>query len=398
MVLLRTRPRGLEIITGEDPAPDEGGVADIFMYVDPLAPWGFGDDVAADELDFTSYVIRGLTGAIASSNSIQFFQHIYDITGGDQSPDVTVGDPRPYRIFDQFITELDGTRLVDENGVLNFERWVDLRDFNGLFFSGPQAMAVANGQRIPLDSRFPEDTTTVQLRDPFTGEAIGEPKQEGFLAGRLPIGTSGVLDSRLTFGERPREFSELERAILRDLGFEILEPEPAVLALEASNRARLIAAEGVNVHLRLDVTFSDGGVDFGGFLNVSAQSAALFPDKEGFENVVITDPNPADDVPALAGSIAFDTGAFNITLAQLDFAVAELLEFESEGVSFTYLPNAPRNAELIRFEDATITLPVLEGLLGSVPSATVEDFVVRYGGSVALSSAEILFAPGEARG
>lgn len=160
--------------------------------------WGLGDTVAADEFDFTSTAMHELL-------------HSFGFLSGVQEP----GDNavRVWSIFDRFVRAADG-----RTPFAPLYRWKSRYDpaltgaDGGFYFGGPRAVA-AYGGLVPLFTPNPwlESSSMSHLDDfTFTGA------------------NSQLMNAGAGEGLGVRVLSPIEIGILRDLGYHVQPPVPAL--------------------------------------------------------------------------------------------------------------------------------------------------------------------------
>ncbi len=212
-----------KILTGID---DNGATSDGSINVNFGQDWGFGQEVGDDFYDFESTMIHELLHALGFASGID--AQGYDFYGSE------LGSPSVWTPFDAFLSDASGRRLIDGNSsILNLSLWESVSVGgveNGLFFAGPNAMAANDGNPVSLYSprTWEEGSSGSHLDD----------DQEA-LHGSLMLAAADT-------GDTPNSLSAIERGILKDLGYQLVEQvkgEP-VLTVVGFN-----AGEGVQLQL-----------------------------------------------------------------------------------------------------------------------------------------------------
>ncbi|MEM6980205.1 MAG: hypothetical protein AAF539_11120, partial [Planctomycetota bacterium] len=133
-------------------------------------PWSLDGDVGIGEVDFRAVVFHELTHLIGISSDIR-------ADGGDAFFSKPAGEPGVWQPFDRFVADRTGVALIDPSNDhrMDLTRWstaaIGNSSGDGLFFSGPQAVAANGGNLVPLHSPnpFQEGESVIHLRiDPPT--------------------------------------------------------------------------------------------------------------------------------------------------------------------------------------------------------------------------------------
>jgi hypothetical protein len=202
---------GSKILGGADA---NGASPDANLTIDFGYTWDFDDVVASNAFDFKSTVIHELMHAVGFLSTIaRDGTNLFD-------PLDPPGSPAAWVPFDEFVGDATGVLIDPTTFALNVARWNTASVGgtgvgNGLFFWGPNAMALHGGP-VPLFSPNPWEE----------GSSGGHLDDEFFDPEAL------LMESSTLPGASARSFSAVEEGILRDLGFSIVpEPGTAVLML-----------------------------------------------------------------------------------------------------------------------------------------------------------------------
>lgn len=164
---------------------------------------GVPADVDATEFDFHSVITHELAHAIGFSASPD--QAGTDING------VVAGESGNWFEFDQFLTDVAGTPVIDSAGILDQAAWTTLSvggtstTGGGLFFNGPAAVAANNGQPVGL----------------FTPATYVPGSSVSHLDNTDPAFANMIMLSAVQAGSAVRGFSTIEEAIFIDLGYSL---------------------------------------------------------------------------------------------------------------------------------------------------------------------------------
>ena len=195
------------------------GVNDGLVSVNWGAPWELDPGVSvaaqnAGKFDFYAAVFHEFTHALG------FFSNLTEAgNDGSQSGGITM--PGFWSKFDQFLTDCQGTDLIDHGTFLTNSVYADASiSANGksLCFSGANALAGNGGNSGLLFAPNPYNGSTNSHLDPSGGNTTAMMKP----------GRSGNVDEA-------RVYNSLEIGIMRDLGFTPnavgAVPEPGTIAL-----------------------------------------------------------------------------------------------------------------------------------------------------------------------
>jgi len=209
-------------------------VADGGIYWNFAYDWGLGDNVGSNQYDFKSTAIHELL------HSFGFLSFI----GSDGSglTGNAPGTADTWSIFDSFLTDAAGNKLISNNGIFDDSKIAALTagtaNAAGVLFSGPNAKAANGGAGLPMFSPNPwEPGSSISHLDDnstITNQSIMNAYAHGL-----------GLDTR-TLGSH-------ELAILKDIGYTQVSapaavPLPAAVWFMASG---LLGLVGVNRQRKL---------------------------------------------------------------------------------------------------------------------------------------------------
>ena len=215
-----------KILTGID---GNGADADGEVDVNFGQPWDLDDDISSDLFDFKATMIHEMLHAVGFSSSI--------FPDGTDVFDTPPGDPGVWSPFDQFIAGPDGIALIDDAFALNGSAWRTLSTGGaspnaGLFFSGPQSLAANAGQPVGLysPSQWEEGSSGSHLDD-----------DNSALTGMMMLALTDT-------GPYTRELSNIERAILEDLGYSLTSDQqpsvPELTIVRGNNQSLTLVLTG----------------------------------------------------------------------------------------------------------------------------------------------------------
>ncbi len=193
--------------------------------------WDTSDSVASDAYDFKSTAMHELLHAFGFTSSVD--------EGGKGANGFSPGTKDAWNTFDKFLTDGSGNRLINDNGVFDPNRVSDLTGgtgTNGVFFSGPNAMAANGGNRINIYS-----PTTYE-----SGSSISHLDDEFFTTQAL------LMESSTGKGPGVRVLSNIELGILKDIGYTKVAPVPVPAAVWLMGSG-LLALFGMARRRRLSV-------------------------------------------------------------------------------------------------------------------------------------------------
>jgi hypothetical protein len=188
---------------GEEP----DGVVTINFGID----WDLDDEVGEDLFDFKATMIHELLHALGFSSSIS--------PDGVDIFETPPGEPGVWGKFDQFVSDSEQNFVIDENYVLDPEIWNEISlggssPDGGIFFAGPRTLEANNNDPVGLYS-------PTEWSEGSSGSHLDDDNQ--VLAGMLMLAATNE-------GQYTRSLSDIERAILADLGYDVVEggkdPDP----------------------------------------------------------------------------------------------------------------------------------------------------------------------------
>lgn len=196
------------ILTGVAP-----GVPSLSWNFAPEVPWSYGPTVSGAVYDFRSVAMHELLHVLGVSSLLR--------PTGQGALGAATGSPDKWSLFDQFLTDAAGNRLVTADGRFDSALAGLLTDAasGDIFFSGSAAMAANGGQRVALyaPATFQAGSSLTHL-DPFVFSGESSP--------------SPLLLPGIAFGEGPRVLTAVELGMLVDLGYTLAAvPEPSTSAL-----------------------------------------------------------------------------------------------------------------------------------------------------------------------
>ncbi|HYC70155.1 MAG TPA: PEP-CTERM sorting domain-containing protein [Opitutaceae bacterium] len=183
--------------------------------------WDYDDSVGAGSYDFKSVAMHEMIHALG------FFSFVSGSeTGAFDEPS---GNTDVWSIFDQFLTDASGTRLVTSGAAFNTSLAGIIANASGaagdVYFNGTNAVATFGGV-VPIYSpaTFADGSSLSHLSTTFFGT------------------NNYIMTHAVTTGPSVRALSALELAILSDLGYSVTAvPEPATYAALAGCLALVVA-------------------------------------------------------------------------------------------------------------------------------------------------------------
>ncbi len=177
--------------------------------------WNLTDTADPGSYDFKAVTLHEFTHAMG------FVSYLESNGTGLINPARPSGDQDVWSIFDQFLTDAAGNRIVTTDFRYNTTLGLTpLTADPGLYFSGPNAMA-AYGGRVPIYSP-----------NPFSSGSSAGHLDADSLAG---LGTLLMYPAMGT-GLGSRQLSAIEMGIMEDLGYAVV-PEPELAALATGGLA-----------------------------------------------------------------------------------------------------------------------------------------------------------------
>jgi hypothetical protein len=194
-----------KILGGAD--PNSGAADGVVNWNFEDFNWEYGTDFQAGEFDFVSTAVHEIMHTVGFLSGIR--QDGTDLWGN------SVNDPGTWEPFDEFVADNSGA-LIDGSTFINDKtRWdaasVGGTGSNGLFFIGANAMAANGGNPVNLYSPS-------TWEDGSSGAHLDDNQYGGLY----------VMESSTGTGLGVRGFSDIERGMLRDIGYTNLTavPEP----------------------------------------------------------------------------------------------------------------------------------------------------------------------------
>lgn len=169
--------------------------------------WGLTDNVAANEFDFKKVAVHELLHSFGFASYTQ--SDGAGLTG--QLP----GTADTWAIFDQFLTDASGNRLISNAGIFNSSQVATLTGGSGsLLFSGANAKAANGGASVNLyaPAIYADGSSTSHLDDDTLAFA------------------DLIMTSSTYAGLQTRTLSGVELGILKDIGYTNISavPEPSM--------------------------------------------------------------------------------------------------------------------------------------------------------------------------
>lgn len=198
------------------------GPDDVFSYqTDP------SQGIADDQIDFQAVIIHEIAHTLG-------FTSATNASGADDSGN-GLTTPGIWSMFDQFVSDVDGNRLIDGDPnsptafQMNSAAWAIHSTGGkgpnaGLFFDGPTAKSVYGG-RVPLYSPaiFQVESSVAHL------DSEGYPNDDYIFAPITHLMSHTLVDRAV-----PQELTLLEKAILTDVGLLVKEDVPPVITAPAN--------------------------------------------------------------------------------------------------------------------------------------------------------------------
>ena len=178
-----------KILTGNDA---NGATPDGQITYNFAEPWGV-DPVPGDQYDFTTVAIHELL-------------HVLGFLSGSEGPG---SENRNWTTYDSFLRAADGTPVIDEAFALKPQYAATLTGADGgLFFDGSNAVSAFGGP-VPLftPAQWATASRSVSHVDGLPGY---------------------LMDPFYGYGPGVREITPVEMAMLRDLGYVVNPPPPAI--------------------------------------------------------------------------------------------------------------------------------------------------------------------------
>ena len=297
-----------KIITGVDANGDDpdGEITWNFFH-----NWALGENVANDAFDFRSTAMHEIMHALGFINAIS--------KTGQGLLDLPMSQPNLWKIFDLFIVDTSGNRLVRPDFTFNSSLISALTGGSSLFFNGPNAVAANGGRPVVLYS-----PTTWE-----DGSSGGSHTDDSTYTGSLALLMNAASDT----GLGPRTISALELGILQDLGYQFTNSGSAVFSYLSNLSVRSRAGTGAQTLIMgfvtrngikpllirgIGPTLGDFGVDnplANPVLSVISNSGAQVASND-------------DWLPTLTSAFA-QVGAFALRAGSLDAAISTMVPANS---------------------------------------------------------------------
>ena len=177
-----------------------GADADGFINWNFFHDWGLGDNVGDNQFDFTSTAMHELLHSFGFASNIG--------NGGTGLAGLQPGTEETWSIFDDFLTDAAGNRLVSSDGIFDSNEVDALTagttDSAGVLFSGPNALAANGGAGIPIFSPNPW----------VDGSSISH------LDDNSAVSSTSIMNADAhKQGIDTRTLGALELAVLKDIGY-----------------------------------------------------------------------------------------------------------------------------------------------------------------------------------
>ncbi|MCA9220239.1 MAG: hypothetical protein KDA71_07910, partial [Planctomycetales bacterium] len=213
-------------------ATADGAITVIWENAGPLSVvWELGDDVNNGEIDFQSLVIHELTHLMGFASDVQ--------ENGADLWDSGLGNPSVWQPFDQFLSDNAGSRFINPANQhrINVPAWQSAAtggtaDNTGVFFNGTNAVAANGGNPVPIYSpgTWEEGSSGSHIRiiDPTYTDA------------------THLMVPFIRDGQVARRWNPVEAAMMRDIGYDIVMPEPAILLTPSGGSTTVTEAGGTD--------------------------------------------------------------------------------------------------------------------------------------------------------
>ena len=188
-------PAEQEALTGNDA---NGAREDAYIQFNFARNFGLGDNVGSNQDDFEATAIH------------EFLHSLGWLAGilADGTSEIGRGDNTVWGKYDQYVADSSGVSFVDPTTFqMDVDRW-NAAKTTALTFNGPQAVAANGGNPVPLFA-----PSTFSLGDSVSHVNDLDP---GISA------STHIMVSNGQFGLNARELHPVERAILQDLGFQMV--------------------------------------------------------------------------------------------------------------------------------------------------------------------------------
>jgi len=190
-----------KVLLGVDSNGDEpDGEVTVNFGID----WDLDDEVSDHLFDFKATMIHELLHALGFSSNI--------FSNGEDLFETPPGEPGVWGKFDQFVSDSEQNFVIDENYVLDPEIWNEIATGgtspeSGIFFAGPRTLEANENDPVGIFSPS-------EWSEGSSGSHLDDDNPE--LAGMLMLAAT-------IEGQYTRNLSDIERAILTDLGYDVVE-------------------------------------------------------------------------------------------------------------------------------------------------------------------------------
>ncbi|MEQ1543953.1 hypothetical protein [Methyloglobulus sp.] len=171
--------------------------------------WGLTDKIKANEFDFKQIAVHELLHTLGFNSNVR--------ENGKGLGGNAPGTADTWAIFDNFLTDAAGNRLISSAGVFDSTKVAALTGGSGVFFNGANAMAASGGTEIPL----------------YSPSWWQEGSSIAHLDGYNPLMASLLMVPSISRGLGPRTLSAIEIGMLKDIGYASISA-PAVVPVPAA--------------------------------------------------------------------------------------------------------------------------------------------------------------------
>lgn len=259
------------ILTGTGAPSGPDGTVNVNFGVD----WDLDDSVSANAFDFKAVMIHELLHAAGFLSEIE--------QNGNMSGSAP-GTPTEATLFDKYVTDAAGNPVINRStfsvdgilwGILSTGGGTETNPQpNGLYFSGPQAMAANGGMPVRIFSPSP-------WQQGSSGSHLDD-----FFYGSVNLAMKAVS----SFGPGPRGLTAFEVGILKDIGYDMFD----VPTITSSTTASGYAGES----FQYQITATEGatsaqaeGLPTGLSINPSTGLISGTPSQSGTSSVTLSATN-----------------------------------------------------------------------------------------------------------